>query len=235
MATTEKGRSAGRTGVSVPRLVAAARDLLRAGGLEAVQVRELARSIGVSAPALYKHVRGREEVVDRLVAACLDEVTAEVAAARDTAVPGGEFLAAARGFARWARGNRAEFALVFATPVTSFAKVTGGAGDQAGVRLGQVFVEIAASARDRLRDAGPLPSALAEPLTAWAELRHLPLTVGQVHTVVSAFGDLLGLVSVDVFGQLGFALPETDRYLDRRLVELADRVTARPPALRPHN
>lgn len=232
MARTDEGvtgtQPAARTGVSVPRMIAAARDLLRAGGLEAVQVRELARSLGVSAPALYKHVRGREEVVDRLVAACLDEVTAAVAAARDAADPAdprGRFLAAARGFAGWARANRAEFALVFATPVTGFAKVTGGAGDQAGVRLGQVFVEVAASSRDRLRDAGPLPSALASPLSAWAEKRRLPLTVGQVHTVVSAFGDLLGLVAVDVFGQLGFALPETDLYLDRRLDELADRVS----------
>lgn len=218
-----------RGSISVPRLIAAARTLLRSGGLEAVTVRELARSLGVSAPALYKHLRGREEVVDRLVAACLDEVTTAVAAARDAADatdPRARFLAAARGFAGWARANRAEFALVFATPVTGFAKVTGGAGDQAGVRLGQVFVEIAASARDRLHDGGPLASALAQPLAAWAEKRRLPLTVGQVYTVVSAFGDLLGLVSVDVFGQLGFALPDTDPYLDRRLAELADRVAA---------
>lgn len=230
MATATTGqRPTERGSVSVPRVVAAARTLLRSGGLEAVTVRELARSVGVSAPALYKHVRGREEVVDRLVAASLDEVTAAVAAARDSADVAdahARFLAASRGFAGWARANRAEFALVFATPVTGFAKVAGGAGDQAGVRLGRVFVEIAAEAGDRIRDAGPLPPELARPLAAWAEKRGLSLAVGQVHTVVSAFGDLLGLVSVDVFGQIGFALPDPDRYLELRLVELADRVAA---------
>lgn len=222
-------RTSERGSITVARLVEAARTLLRAGGLEAVTVRELARSVHVSAPALYKHVRGREEVVDRLVAMCLDEVTAAVTAARDAEPatnPGARFLAAGRGFAAWGRANRAEFALVFGTPVTGFTKVTGGPGEQAGVRLGRVFVEIAAQGVDQIRDAGPLPPELAQPLAAWGEKRGLPLAVGQVHTVVSAFGDLLGLVAVDVSGQLGFALPDARRYLELRLTELADRVTA---------
>ena len=227
--------SATREGVSVGRVVAAARTLLRSGGIEAVTVRELGRALGVSAPALYKHVRGRAEIVDRLVAACLDELTAEVASARDAEPlpdPGVRFLAAGRAFAAWARANRAEFALVFATPVVGFAKLSDGPGEQAGVRLGRVFVEIAAQASAQIRDAGPLPAALSGPLAAWTARRDLGLSPGQAHTVVSAFGDLLGLVSVDVFGQLGFALPPSTTgpgpgpYLDLRLQEVADRVTA---------
>jgi AcrR family transcriptional regulator len=218
-------------GVTVPRIVAVARALLVSGGLEAVTVREVARGLGVSAPALYKHVHGRGEIVDRLAAACLEELTVAVVAARDAAALGdhaGRFVAAGEALNRWAQAHRAEFALLFATPAAAVARPEDGAGHAAGVRLGRAFLEIAvpAALAGRLRAApdGAVPPPVAEQLRAWGEARDVPLGDGQLWSVVAGFHDLLGLVAVAAFGQVGFALRDTDDYMRVRLRELAGRL-----------
>jgi len=56
-------------------IVAAAREALEAGGLEAVTMQGVAARVGVRAPSLYKHVRDR----DALVAAVADAALVELA------------------------------------------------------------------------------------------------------------------------------------------------------------
>jgi AcrR family transcriptional regulator len=220
-----------RQALSAPRIVAVARELLVAGGLEAVTIREVARVLGVSAPALYKHVQGRAEIVDRLAATCLDELTATVVTARDAAPADDHverFVAAGEALHGWADAHRAEFALLFATPAVSFTRTEDGVGQAAGVRLGRAFLEIAVSAalsgRLRAIPDEDVPPDVARQLRAWAAARELPLGDGQLWASVAGFHDLLGLVSVEAFGQVGFALTDTRDYMRVRLRELAERL-----------
>src|SRR3712207_5505847 len=95
-----------RPSVTVDRIVAVARALLVAGGLEAVTVREVARGLTVTAPALYKHVSGRGEIVDQLAVSCLRELTEHVVDARNALPPHehlGRLTAAGLALHRWAR------------------------------------------------------------------------------------------------------------------------------------
>lgn len=220
-----------RAPVTVPRIVAVARSLLVAGGLEAVTVRDVARGLDVSAPALYKHVQGRAEIVDQLAASCLDELTAAVTAARDAAPEAdhvARFVAVADALHAWAGANRAEFALLFATPAVPFARPEDGVGHAAGQRLGRAFLEVVVgAARAGRLAAAPdasVPTEVAAQLRSWAASRDLPLTDGQLWTAVAGFHDLLGLVSVEAFGQVGFALHDTAAYMRTRIRELADRL-----------
>ncbi len=215
--------------MTVERIVAVARELLVAGGIEAVTVRQVARGLTVTAPALYKHVQGRAEIVDQLTATCLDELTTAIVTARD-AVPADDFRGrlSAVGLALrdWARAHPAEFALAFATPATAFDRVATGAGQAAGVRLGQAFLEIVvpAAMAGRLRAApdGQVPPEVAVQLRAWGQARGMPLSDGQLWAAVRGFHDILGLVAVEAFGQLGFALRDTSAYMADRLASLAD-------------
>jgi TetR/AcrR family transcriptional regulator, tetracycline repressor protein len=55
-----------RTGLSKPAIVQAALDVLNEGGIDCVTVRAVARRLGVQAPALYWHVKDKQELVDEM-------------------------------------------------------------------------------------------------------------------------------------------------------------------------
>ena len=224
-----------RAPVTVSTIVAAARELLVQGGPENVAIRELARTLRVSAPALYKHTSGRGEIVDLLAAACLDELTDSVIAARDGIPPHdhrGRFLAAGQAWYRWAHAHPAEHALIFATPAVTFDRPTEGEAHAAGTRLGQAFQGLAvpAALAGQLRTVPDedVPIEVAAQLTQWASTRGVSLSVGQLWTTTCAFQDLMGLIMTESFGQLGYALGRTDAYMQARLEHLADSITQPP-------
>ncbi len=65
-------------------ILAAARRLLEEeGSEEAVGMRSTAREAGVTAPAIYAHFAGREEMVEAVIAAAFEEFAAEVLAAME--------------------------------------------------------------------------------------------------------------------------------------------------------
>ena len=79
-------------------LDAAAR-ILEDGGPEAVTMRRLAEALGVRAPSLYKHVRGKPEILAALQERALRGIAEALA-------PAGDDLAAmARAYRAWARAN----------------------------------------------------------------------------------------------------------------------------------
>lgn len=53
-------------GITRERIVAAALDVLGEGGADAVTVRAVAQRLGVQAPALYWHVRSKQELLDEM-------------------------------------------------------------------------------------------------------------------------------------------------------------------------
>lgn len=53
-------------GITRERIVAAALDVLGEGGADAVTVRAVAQRLGVKAPALYWHVRSKQELLDEM-------------------------------------------------------------------------------------------------------------------------------------------------------------------------
>lgn len=57
-------------------IVAAARGLIVAGGVEAMSLRRLARQMGVTAPALYAHVRDKQDLLRAVAEAETDQLAA---------------------------------------------------------------------------------------------------------------------------------------------------------------
>lgn len=218
--------------LTAERLVAAARDLLVEGGADAIVVREVARTLSVVPSALYKHVDGRDGLLTLLIASLYDELTDAVLAAHDAVLPDhhrGRLQAATSGMRSWARAHPAEFALLFGFPVQGYAAPEGGPTSRAAGRFGQAFFEVFVAARSagrlRVRREGSLPGDVASQIRDRAGAGPFAaLQPGELYPFVVGFQRMIGLVMVEVTGQLRWAMadptPVTDEQLDRLADEL---------------
>jgi AcrR family transcriptional regulator len=107
-----RGRRA-RNSLTRPEIVAAARDVLKDGGIGAFTIRAVADRLGASAMSLYNHVESKEEVLD----AALDSLLLELQFADDPSRPAAEVLVehAERHLAHL-RGNRWAIPALFRRP-----------------------------------------------------------------------------------------------------------------------
>lgn len=96
------------------------RELVVDDGLPAVTMAAVADRMGVTAPALYRYVDGRNGLLELACATVVTELTAHLRDVRDRAGadPLTRLLELFRELRRWSLDHRAEFALVFAHPTS---------------------------------------------------------------------------------------------------------------------
>ena len=205
-------------------LVRTARQLLVEGGPDSVVVREVARRLGVTAGALYRHVSGRDDLLTLLIVACTDEATEACAAALQTCRAGdveGRLRAAMWAFRCWAVEHPPEFGLVYGTPLARYAAPEQGptvvAARRFGALFGALFVDLLHAGRLRTVDEASLPPALRADLTAAAAELELPLRPGELHPFVVGWHRMLGLVSIEVSGHLRWALGDATAFVRQQL------------------
>lgn len=180
-------------------IVRAARDLVVAGGLEALSLRRLAARLEVTAPALYAHVRDKQDLLRTLAEGEFDRLVARFEAV-DADDPLERIRAHGRAYARHAREQPELFRLMFLFPP-------------------------ALPAAD-VPDEAPLPAATAAFGLA-AEAVEAAMAAGQIEAddpllvVLTLWSGVHGVASVL---QLGFGLPAA---LEDALVdEVTDRLLA---------
>ena len=212
-------------------LVRTSRALLVEGGPEAVVVREVARRLGVTAPALYRHVRGRDDLLTLLIAACTDEVTGVCAAARRRAArPRTSRAGCGRrpgrsGPGRWRTRRSSAWSTAPRSPRYAAPEDGPTVARHAALRrcssAGSSPTCCAAggcgpcrttSSSPRLRDAAGRAAAAA---------MGLPMRPGELHPFVVGWHRMLGIVSVEVAGHLRWAFEDDRPLRPRQLDELA--------------
>jgi AcrR family transcriptional regulator len=98
-------------------LIAEGLRLLGERDAEALSLREVARNVGVSATAVYRHFPDKEALTKALAQEGLARLAAAQHAAADAAGGGEEgFTATGRAYVRFALANPALFRLIFTTP-----------------------------------------------------------------------------------------------------------------------
>jgi AcrR family transcriptional regulator len=155
-------------------LIAEGLRLLTERDAESLSLREIARSVGVSATSVYRHFPDKEALMTALALEGLAQLgTAQREAAE--AVGGGEagFKETGRAYVRFALANPALFRLIFASPALAPAR-TGGNVESEATTLLQ-----ANAARIASRDGG---QADVHALQAWALVHGLAMLMldGQV-------------------------------------------------------
>ncbi len=74
MVTETSSRDQSRTPLSRERVVRAGVELADRSGLESLSMRKLGQELGVEAMALYRHVRGKDDLLDGIVEAIVGEI-----------------------------------------------------------------------------------------------------------------------------------------------------------------
>ena len=238
MASTLSRRDRVRA-ATVTEIKDTARRILVAEGPEGLSLRAIAREMGMTAPALYRYFPSRERLVEALIADLYDELTATLAAAGDSADdaagvagaavpadPRAQITAASRAFRSWALAHPREFGLLFGSPIPGIdAHSDDSPAGLASERFGQLFGDLVA--RIYLTDPFPVPAEdemdprLRRQLRAWCSALPVELPIGAGQVFLSCWIRLYGMVAMEVFGHLAFALPDAEPMFEAELRDLA--------------
>lgn len=101
-------------------LVDAAMELLAEGGTEALGLRELARRVGVSAAAPYRHFKDKQALIQAVAAAGFERFYTEVEGAKDGLPPDEQFAAMAEAYVRFALRYPRLYKLMFSSELGRF-------------------------------------------------------------------------------------------------------------------
>jgi AcrR family transcriptional regulator len=217
-----------------------ARRILVEQGPEAVTLRAIARDMGVTAPALYRYFESHEELLRRIVGDIFGELAEEIHAAIEAAAAasggdmGVKMAAACQGFRQWALAHKAEFALLFGTPLPGINVEDDDFCEECARRFAGTFYELFLELWRK--NPFPVPSpeeidpGLREQLVRYRDGIGAEVPLGALLTFLRCWVRLYGIVSMEVFGHLGFALDDPAPIFEITLAELASLLGLRYPA-----
>jgi AcrR family transcriptional regulator len=207
-----------------------ARRQLVAGGPASISLRAIARDMGLTAAALYRYFPSLDALLEQLCADLYAELTESVVAARDAVPvddPRERLCATCRAFRHWCLAHPAEFALMFGSPPPGTADFDDGcAVHQAGAAFSAVFIDSflalwhrrsapAPTVDPRIVAGGPLGDVLCGALPPAAQQLFL-----------SGWILLYGLVAMEVFGHLRWAVTDAEPLFEAELATYLHRLTA---------
>lgn len=207
---------------TVAEIKEAARRLLVSGGPSAISLRAIARDMGMTAPAIYRYFESLDALVLSIVTDLFEEL--RISVERVAAVHAGDdpltrVTHMARGFRRWSLDHPAEFALIFGSPVpgvTQFAAQCGPVND-AGARFGETFFTVL----DEFHQAHPiqvtLPDLPDQVFQPYVEMFGDRFPMPVVYLFISAWTRLYGIVAMEVFGHLQWAVTDVEPMFELEL------------------
>lgn len=217
---------------TMAEIKAAARQQVVSHGPGGIQVRAVAREVGLTAPALYRYFPSLDDLVVGLTVDLYDELTAALTRARDADPEADAFtrmLSSSRAFREWAVSNRQEFGLLFATPQASFDHYPDTPCEEASGQFGNVFAELFLEIWDKhpfeVEPAESLAPGMVEGLTPywnWLTNSVAPnIPMGAVVVFLEGWIRLYGTVAMEVSGHLSWAMPDGAAMFEQSLRSLA--------------
>jgi AcrR family transcriptional regulator len=219
-----------------------ARRILVSEGPDAVSLRAIAREMGMTAPALYRYFGSHEELIKHIIADIFTELAAGIrgAIASADAASGGDMtakvLAACWEFRRWSLSHPREYGLIFATPLPGLHvqhdEITAESGGQFGNTFFTLMLDLYRKRPFPVPPDDQIDPSLAEQLERYRDgLGELAagLPLGLLLVFLRCWVRLYGIVSLEVFGQLSFALEDAEPMFELMLREMAPMVGLQYP------
>ena len=210
-----------------------ARRILVANGPEEVSLRAIAREMGMTAPALYRYFGSREDLIRHVVGDIFSEIADDIRAAAMEAAQASDdvtakLIAACRQFRRWALTHREEFGLLFGTPLPALEALHKDRIDDCAMEFAGSWITLFLDLWQR--HPFPVPSddqidpGLLAQLKRYVAGAGADLPAGAALTFLRCWVHLYGMVALEVFEHLHFALDDAAPMFEITLSELADLV-----------
>ncbi|GAA2235420.1 hypothetical protein GCM10010413_39060 [Promicromonospora sukumoe] len=193
-------------------LDAARHQLAGQHGLSKLTMAAVAKEVGVTPPALYRHFENRQDVVAQLCVLIVEEVLDMLGAAVARQEPGdvaAALVASTRASLDWAVRNPAEFDLVIGSGISSelpeSRELQRRMAEMIGGHYVPLFRELAASGMPHAAD-DELDPELADQVRRYRDAvggHDLPL--GVAHLMVTSWRQVYGLQCMAVYGHQEFA------------------------------
>ncbi|WP_328680753.1 TetR/AcrR family transcriptional regulator [Streptomyces sp. NBC_00322] len=207
-----------------------ARRQLAAEGAAKLSLRAVARELGMVSSALYRYFPSRDDLLTALIVDAYDAVGAAaetaLAAAPDPQDHPARWVALCSAVRAWALAHPHEYALIYGSPVPGYSAPMDTVGPASRVGLAMISI-----ARDAHRANGIALPPLAEELRpeahrlAAALVLDLPPAV--VVALVSAWPQLFGLISFELFGQFNRVVEDRDAFFVHAAARIAHEVGLR--------
>ncbi|AXE40102.1 putative HTH-type transcriptional regulator [Acidipropionibacterium virtanenii] len=186
--------------------------ILRAGraqlaerGADKLSLREIARELGVASSAVYRYVSSRDELLTILLIDSFTDLANTVDAALDgsESSPAGQLRTLAESMRAWALEHPAQWALLYGSPVAGYSAPE--TTVSSGIRVMRRVAEILAQG-SRSASASGLSAGYEKALRDAIEETDLDMDPSTLAEALVAWMSLVGVISGEVFGQLGAAL-----------------------------
>ena len=224
---------------TVDEIKATALSIMREQGATDVKFTDIARAMGMTAPALYRYFADRDELLTALIVDGYRGLGVRIATAReavDASDVGGRWLAVATAYRLWAREEPQQFALVLGLPVPGYAAPDEGPTTEAAKGAMDQLAGLLVSAAADGRLGKPLIREVSESLADCERTHHqgLDATVppASFQAMLLTWSMLHGFASLEAYGHLDWLTPEARDALFLSQVRLAARAAGipEPPA-----
>jgi AcrR family transcriptional regulator len=217
---------------AVAEIKEVARRLLVSGGPPAISLRAISREMGMTTSALYRYYASLDALVAALRGELFEELGRVTYAARD-AVPEDDpilrVLAMARAFRRWGLEHRQEFGLMLGPPVPGAAgpDQEPGAPDNPVACIGAAFLGEFAELWRRGTLVMPAEDPIEGHLVPSLDLYvagHDDLGAPVVFAFLSAWTRLYGIIAMEIFGHMTWAVTDTEEFFEAELAQFARQI-----------
>jgi AcrR family transcriptional regulator len=216
---------------TIEEIKATALRLMHEQGSADLRFSDIAREMGMTAPALYRYFSDRDELLSALIADAYNDLADAVEAAREGVSaddPTGRWYAVSQAFRTWANQEPQQFALIYGAPVPGFVTPQEGPVAEACTRaitgLKAFFVE----AHEQGKLGPPLIRDVDESLQRHfaqkmeglhGEEHDLPAETFQA--LLNCWATLYGFTSLEAYGHLHFLNEEARDALFASCMRLA--------------
>ncbi len=216
---------------------------LASDGPEGLSLRAIARDMGLSVQSLYHYFASRDQLITELLEDGHNGLADSLEAARDAHPIGARrdrLIATSMMYRDWSVHHRSEFQLIYGAPIPGHQAPPprSDAPVPAAARIGTVFhsVVFIGWSEEQLRampDEHIDPALHAELLAAQQRFapsgRRLPPAA--LHWFMRWWGQLHGLITLEVFGHLQWLAQDATRIYRATVLQLADEIEAISPAV----
>ncbi len=203
------------------------------GGAAGISLRAIARELGMASSALYRYYSSRDELLTALIVDAYNDVAdAAEQAVREPGDFVAHWVAMASGIRDWARAHPHDYALIYGSPVPGYRAPTEtvpAAARVALVALGLLDVGVR-TGQIRSEPMQAVPAEVQSDLRALGSGLGLEAPEDVLARGLAAWSQLLGSISLELFGHLHNVVHDYDVFFVFQTIEAARRLAT--PSLR---